>query len=114
MENKEWLNNLKIGDKVFVVSERYGTFSRALKTIEKITPTKQIVVNKIHFKNGIAPRTDKWCLNNVYLEQATEEKIEDFYNSIFARKVLEKFKNLKSISFRQAQDIMNVMGWKEI
>ena len=36
--NEEWLKNLKVGDRVFVV----GNYGKSLKTVQKITPKERI------------------------------------------------------------------------
>lgn len=114
MDNNEWLNDLKVGDKVFVITEQYGSRSRALKKVEKITPTKQIVINNIHYKNGFAPRGGTWITTTMYLEQATIARLNDYYNLIYAQKVLAKIKNVNAITYEQAQKIMDIMGWQEV
>lgn len=107
MENKDWLNDLKVGDKVFVVSNWAGG-SVSLSTVSKITPTRQIVVNGMRFKDGKC-RTSQW--HSFYLEEATSDRIRECKEKSFIRKVIKGLQGVKEISYEQAKVIAKVFGW---
>ena len=53
-DKKEWLDTLKVGDEVLVTSR----YSIEIKKIDKITPTNQIKIGSMTFKNGRNKGTD--------------------------------------------------------
>ena len=84
-----WIENLKVGDYVFV-SWRMGT---SLRKVEKITPKGNIKVNGIIFnKNGSKRGGDVW--DTCYLSEATPEAIKSFQDEITIKKATNKLKNL--------------------
>lgn len=111
MENKDWLNDLKVGDKVIVVTEHYGSRGYEIRQIDRITPTKQIVVDGRRFKNGELPTSDIWSPVRVYLIQATEDEIARVNNIKYKQSVFRKLRELKSITYEQARAIAEVFGW---
>lgn len=111
MENKDWLNDLKVGDKVIVVTEQYNSRGYEIRQIDRITPTGQVVVDGRRFKNGVLPKSDTWSLTRVYLIQATEDEIARVNNIKYKQRVLNKMRAVKSITYEQAKAIAEVFGW---
>lgn len=90
MNNNEF-KNLKVGDKVFV----YYTGRTAIKAVEKITPTGLIKVDGILFNaNGYARGGGAYC--RTHIEIATPEKIEEFKQRIYIKKVIDNLKKLEN------------------
>ena len=118
-ERKEWLSNLKEGDKV--TNEHYNTWRGGsyyqIYTVKKITPT-----GKIRLDNGVLlnsngryyPR-DVWNSNGYDIEPVTDEIL----NSIKTRKIKNKlcsniesiFKdyNLMGMSIEDLETINNIL-----
>lgn len=106
MENKDWLNDLKVGDKVFIRYNYDGSIS--LREVERITPTKQIVINGMMFKDGRCAYS-KYYAN--FLEEATPDKIHKYNEDKFVQEVAKNLRNLKKITYEQAKAIAEVFGW---
>ena len=104
MEN--WLNKLKVGDKVFVRYNYDG--SLCLSEVERITPTRQIVVNSMRFKDGRCAYS-RYYAN--FLEEATPDKIRKYNEDNFVQEVGKKLKSLKAITYEQAQAIADIFKW---
>lgn len=98
-----WLEELKVGDNVFV-SNRSGT---TLQTVQKITPTGRVVVNNIQFIGGIN-KSNMWDI--ITLEEATEEKIKEYKIRGFIRSVFNELKLKKSMTYAQAKKINEILG----
>lgn len=98
-----WLEELKVGDNVFV-SSRSGT---TLQTVQKITPTGRVVVNNIQFIGGIN-KSNMWDI--ITLEEATEEKIKEYKIRRFIRSVFNELKLKKSMTYAQAKKINEILG----
>lgn len=111
MENKDWLNNLKVGDKVIVVTKHYNSRGYEIRQIDRITPTRQIVIDGRRFKNGVLPTGDIWSPTRVYLMQATAENIAQVKNIKYKQSVFCRLRELKSITYEQAKAIAEVFGW---
>lgn len=106
MENKDWLNSLKVGDEVFVRYNYDG--SLCLSEVERITPTRQIVVNGMRFKDGRCAYS-RYYAN--FLEEATPDKIRKYKEDKFVQEVAKNLRNLKEITYEQAKAIAEVFGW---
>lgn len=98
-----WLEELKVGDNVFV-SSRSGT---TLQTVQKITPTGRVVVNNIQFIGGIN-KSNMWDI--ITLKEATEEKIKEYKICGFIRRVFYELKQKKSMTYAQAKKINEILG----
>lgn len=115
MENKEWLKELKVGDNVFIVTQYFDKIVRRLNKVERITPTGQVVIGKIRFKNGVGigynnePYTP--YTYRVYIEPTTEEGILKYKQNMYCVRVLERLKGLDKLTYEQATKIADVMGW---
>ena len=97
-----WLEELKVGDKVFI-SCRSGM---ALQTVQRITPTGRVVVNGIKFIGGVN-RSNKWDI--LTLEEATEEKIREYKIRRFIRRVFNELKLKKAMTYAQAKKINEIL-----
>lgn len=99
-----WLQNLKVGDKVFVVC-RTGTY---LRTVDKITPKGNIKVNGIMFNsNGTERGGDLW--NRCSLSEATPEELKIFNEKLIIKKALTLMHNTAKITLEQAHTIIKLL-----
>lgn len=100
----DWIENLKVGDYVFV-SWRMGT---SLRKVQKITPKGNIKVNGIMFnKNGSERGGDVW--SNRYLSEATPEAIKSFRDEITIKKAIKLMREIKTITLEQANKIIELL-----
>lgn len=99
---QDWLKNLKVGDKVFVTT----SFTKDLKTVQRITPTGRVVVNNTQFVDGVN-RSSMW--QSIYLEEATDEAVERYNAVKFIKQVREALKNF-NLTYRQAQEIDKILN----
>ena len=103
-EMKNWIENLKVGDYVFV-SWRMGT---SLRKVEKITPKGSIKVNGIMFnKNGCERGGDVG--GKCYLSEATPEEIKSFQEETTVRNAIKLMREIKTITFEQANKIIELL-----
>lgn len=99
----EWLKNLKVGDEVFVCSNG----SKSLEKVQKVTPKGRIVVNNTLYTDG-ANRSNMWGI--MRLEEAKEEKIQQYKIDVFIRKVYAALKINKSMNYEQAKQINELLN----
>lgn len=99
----EWLEKLKVGDKVFV----NGRSGRTLTTIQRITPTGRIVVNNTQFIDGVN-RSNMWDI--MTLEEATEEKIHQYNKRVFIHMVYVALKINKTMNYEQAKQVNEILN----
>lgn len=111
MENKDWLKELKVGDNVFVVTQHFDCIVRRLNKVERITPTGQVVIGKIRFKNGIGIGYNEPYIYSVHIEPTTEESILKYKQNMYCVRVLKRLKGLDKLTYEQATKIVGVMGW---
>lgn len=100
---------LQVGDLVFV----HYRSTICIKPVQKITPTGLIKVNDNLFnKNGFIRSSDKY--NTTYIEIATPEKIEEFRQRVYIKKVYRKLKELRvdDITFEQAKEINRIFNFE--
>ena len=100
-QRKGWLRDLKVGDKVFIVSSRGVLGSvRTLAVVEKITPTGRLNVKGQQF-----PPSGSIYENyrSTKLEQATEQAIQEHVSNV------EKQKLIKEITDKVNSGILNKM-----
>mgnify|MGYP000125230826 FL=1 len=96
-----WLRDLKVGDKVFIVSSKGVLGSvRTLAVVEKITPTGRLNVKGQQF-----PPSGSIYENyrSTKLEQATEQAIQEHISNV------EKQKLIKEITDKVNSGILNKM-----
>lgn len=74
-EYQNWLNGLKVGDKVAYYRSHYGDVSYSIEKIEKITPTRQIKLDgyMTKFKNGEMIDTSVWKTTTNKIVPITDE-----------------------------------------
>lgn len=100
-QRKGWLRDLKVGDKVFIVSSKGVLGSvRTLAVVEKITPTGRLNVEGQQF-----PPSGSIYENyrSTKLEQATEQAIQEHISNV------EKQKLIKEITDKVNSGILNKM-----
>lgn len=100
-QRKGWLRDLKVGDKVFIVSSKGVLGSvRTLAVVEKITPTGRLNVEGQQF-----PPSGSIYENyrSTKLEQVTEQAIQEHVSNI------EKQKLIKEITDKVNSGILNKM-----
>lgn len=98
----DWLKNLKVGDKVFVRSNR----GISLETVQKVTPTGKIVVNNTLYTNG-SNRSNMW--NFLSLVEATDEAVDKFTRSKFVNNVFRALRDKRSMTYTQAKQINEIL-----
>ena len=99
-----WIENLKVGDYVFV-SCRMGT---SLRKVEAITPKGNIKVNGMIFnKNGSERGGDVW--SKCYLSEATSEEIKSFREELTIKKAIKLMREIKTINIEQANKIIELL-----
>lgn len=106
--NEEWLKNLKVGDKVFVVNNAY----KSLETVQRITPKGRIVVDNTLYTNGVN-RSNEW--NILCLEEATESAVklykrERFVRNVFSKLIFNKLRGTKAMTYEQAKEINKILN----
>ena len=101
---KNWIENLKVGDYVFV-SWRMG---KSLRKVEAITPKGNIKVNGMIFnKNGAERNSDVW--SKCYLGEATPETMKSFREELTIKKAIKLMREIKSITIEQANKIIELL-----
>lgn len=110
MSNKEWLANLKVGDKVAILVRngyRSGVVSRLTKT--------QIVLkdgNKFNRESGyLVGRTDSWTYS-AYIQPITDEILKEWRRNW----LLKEFYNydIKQISNENLEKIVTLLKELEV
>lgn len=99
MSDNNWLKNLKVGDMVFV-THCYG---KRIDTIERITPTGKIVIDDIHYTNGV----NKYYEMNLLPVTADDLRIEAELR--FINDVSDKLRHV-TLSYEQAQAINKLLN----
>ena len=100
----KWIENLKVGDLVFVRS-RLGI---SLKTVEKITPKGFIKVGSTLFnKDGRERGGDVW--NKYFISEATPERIKEFQESRTIKRALQIMRSKSDITLEQAHKIIELL-----
>jgi hypothetical protein len=105
-QRKGWLKDLKVGDKVFIVSSKGVLGSvRTLAVVEKITPTGRLNVEGQQF-----PPSGSIYENyrSTKLEQATEQAIQEYISNV------EKQKLIKEITDKVNSGVLNKMTFIDL
>lgn len=87
-QRKGWLRDLKVGDKVFIVSSKGVLGStKTLAVVEKITPTGRLNVEGQQF-----PPSGSIYENyrSTKLEQATEQAIQEYVCNVGKQKIIKE------------------------
>ena len=100
----EWIQNLKVGDKVFVCF-RMG---KSLRTVDKITPKGYIKVGgSLYNTNGSERNSDVW--SRCYLSEATPEAIKRFREELAIKRAIKLMRETKTITLEQANKIIELL-----
>lgn len=100
---------LQVGDLVFV----YYQSSTCVKPVQKITPSGLIKVDGNLFnQNGCIRGGGSFCTTRI--EIATPEKIEEFRQRVYIKKVYCKLKELSvdDITLEQAKEINRIFNFE--
>lgn len=99
----KWIENLKVGDLVFV---RYR-LGQSLKKVEKITPKGYIKVGGTLFdKSGTECGGNIW--NKEFISEATPEKIKSFQEKLIINKAIKIMRSKAEITLEQAYKIIEL------
>ena len=105
-EYKQWLDSLKVGDKVTYNCTKYGITRSSLNTISKITPKRSFVLDDdTRFNSkGIYKMEDYYF---IHLEKVTPEIEEE----ILRNKIIYKIKStdLYKIDIDKLKDINKII-----
>lgn len=112
MENKDWLNDLKVGDKVFVVKSSNFGIEKQLKKVIRITPTRRIVVDNLTFINGVLSGNNGFKTSSIYLEQVTENSLKEYNQNKFKKLILHyiSLMSFEDITYEQAKQINDILN----
>lgn len=105
-QRKGWLRDLKVGDKVFIVSSKGVLGSiKTLAVVEKITPTGRLNVNGEQF-----PPTGSKYYNYrlTRLEQATEQTIREHVSNIEKQKIIKELTDKVQSGILNKMDILDL------
>lgn len=83
MSEYEWINNLEIGDKVFVKRSLSDDTKTSVGTISKITKTQ------IHTKHSKFRKSDGWLVGQ---SSYVYTRIEEFNSELYSKLIEEKSK----------------------
>lgn len=101
--NEEWLKNLKVGDRVFVV----GNSGKSLRTVQRITPKGRIVVDNTLYTDG-ANCSNEWDIR--HLKEATESEVKLYKREMFVRNVFSKLRVTIAMTYKQAKEINKILN----
>lgn len=120
--SKEWLKQLKVGDKVIVTE--YNRFSALQhryrsETVEKITPTGQLKVSNCpaNFKNGtMLGSNSEYATSSTYLEPHEPERVAEINAINHRRKILKKIASVKwdDIGNNTIEQVLAILGDGEV
>lgn len=105
----ENLKNIQVGDMVFIHYHSH----KCIKPVQKITPSGLIKVDGNLFNsNGFIRGGGSYC--TTYIEIATPEKIEEFKQRIYIKKVLAHLRELQfeDITLEQAERINQIFNFE--
>ena len=99
-----WIDKLQVGDKVIVLSNR----SEKVSTVERITPTRRIVVGGITFdKHGsIYGRSYSYA----WLREASESEINRIQRESKIKAVMSLIGKINQITYEQAVEIEKILA----
>jgi hypothetical protein len=109
-QRKGWLRDLKVGDKVFIVSSKGVLGSvRTLAVVEKITPTGRLNVEGQQF-----PPSGSIYENyrSTKLEQATEQAIQEYISNVEKQKLIKEITNKVNSGILNKMDILDLKAIK--
>ena len=100
-----WLADLKVGDKV-VVSNHWN---RHVHTVDNITPTGRLTVNRTVFDSGGSTFGKNRGYHPYRLEQATEQVIEEISQEKIVAQAISKMNDCRKVTYEQAVKILEVL-----
>ena len=105
MSDKDWIKNLKAGDKVYVHSSNYMD----LQTVKTITPKGFIRTSGggLYDLYGYQKSQDVWSRCN--LVQYTPEREEELRQIYFRQHTLKRMREVKMITYDQAYLINEIL-----
>lgn len=109
-QRKGWLRDLKVGDKVFIVSSKGVLGSvRTLAVVEKITPTGRLNVGGQQF-----PPSGSIYENyrSTKLEQATEQAIQEYISNVEKQKLIKEITDKVNSGILNKMDILDLKAIK--
>ena len=107
---KAWLDSLKVGDYVFVVTQNYGDIRKRLAKIDRITPKRQIVIGDERYKNGQLPH-GTWATVTTHIEEVTGEGIQEYKKDKYMRRIRKEiFNSVDDLTYEQAVEIAKIVG----
>jgi hypothetical protein len=109
-QRKGWLRDLKVGDKVFIVSSKGVLGSvRTLAVVEKITPTGRLNVEGQQF-----PPSGSIYENyrSTKLEQATEQAIQEYISNVEKQKLIKEITDKVNSGILNKMDILDLKAIK--
>ena len=93
--SNEWLENIKVGDKVIVSGSGFGSLNK-IDTVERLTKT-QIVLKNTHSKyrrsSGRSVGGDVWSMG--FISEATREKILKIQEARYRLNLLNKIESIR-------------------
>lgn len=109
-QRKGWLRDLKVGDKVFIVSSK-GVLGSVitLAVVEKITPTGRLNVEGQQF-----PPSGSIYENyrSTKLEQATEQAIQEYISNVEKQKLIKEITDKVNSGILNKMDILDLKAIK--
>lgn len=109
-QRKGWLRDLKVGDKVFIVSSKGVLGSvRTLAVVKKITPTGRLNVEGQQF-----PPSGSIYENyrSTKLEQATEQAIQEYISNVEKQKLIKEITDKVNSGILNKMDILDLKAIK--
>lgn len=99
--------NVKVGDKVELIYGN-GNVSK-VAIVEGVTPKGFIKVSGMTFNsNGWERGGDSWY--KCYIQEITDERIEELKHEIFVRKIINKCRKINKLTYEQAVKINEVLN----
>ena len=109
-QRKGWLRDLKVGDKVFVVSSKGVLGSvRTLAVVEKITPTGRLNVEGQQFPPSGSIYEN---YHSTKLEQATEQAIQEYISNVEKQKLIKEITDKVNSGILNKMDILDLKAIK--
>ena len=98
-EDKEWIKDLEVGDKVFV-RRGYNDIDMSTRIVKKITPKRNVRLNNdLLFKGGVC-RQGVWSMG-FFLVKYSEEKMNEILD---ARVRLARRRKLADVRWQDVSD----------
>ncbi|WP_268623920.1 hypothetical protein [Paenibacillus alvei] len=85
-KRQEWLDSLQVGDEVIVSSP----YRKSIANIERITPTRRIVVGNITFNSSGMEMAASWSPHSIW--EVTPEKREEIHRAAMIGKLTSQTK----------------------